>query len=542
MDTSAQQGNGKEHGKENGKSKKTHSLDTRVIAKDAKKKSRMYLKVQEIGSHVGQVSASLQNFVFNHIEESEREIHMKRMYLTLFSLLLLIVLGVVVSKKSQAETAMFYPSSCLGGWTNVAKATGKPDADEKYTNANSAMLPQNTAAELFCGGFAGEIPENKDPKVLILRIAWSKEGETGVEDLASTSTVVGSDFASSSGIILDATGTPAPDFRLASSTEATSTETIKLPAESTSSPQSGIVPSSFMSLLKHLFMSVYAQEETATPETQSIPPTTDPVFPQEPQVEPPVVEQPSSTDVSSVPIDTPPESTTTPENALISPVDTKGTGTTTEQSNASTSTAQTTTEEATSTQHASSFFEVEYTFDGVTWNFLGGVSLEDLRATQFEIPIPENVSWDDLSKLQIHVKRVENADQAPTIFLDGMTLEVEVQDLEGRKREQVITNVVSTSEQFAGKGGVNGDAPFLLVMSSSTYGVVLYDASSTQIYRTQAAQNENAYPVDTLPYGNYILVATNDLNWCANQTYEECTHATSTYVGEVVFTVARPIR
>lgn len=550
------------------------------VPKKPKKKSdgtsrrrRVYLKVQEIGSRAEQVHISLQNFVFKHIEESEREIHMKHLYLTVFSFFLLIFLGFYVSKKTQAETAMFYPSSCLGGWTNVENATGKPDADGGYTDGNSAILPSNTQTDLFCGGFNGDIPDNKDPKVLILRVAWSTEGKM-VESEATT-TVVGTNFASSSKEILEATTTP--EFQLATTTAtstgptATSTEnkandtssstpppsTQTAPAVDTPEenlPISTSTPQSFFDFFKHFFLSAYAQEtsDAASSSTPSSDQKSDtpsvtlsatssngaaslPAISSTSSIEEETIE--ATSDPSTVPVDTPPASTTTQEsmkeNPLVDPINTLG-----EASSSETLTDALVS--ATATPEKPPFFEIEYTFDGVTWNTLGGVALEDLQATQFEIPIPEHATWSDLSKLQIHIKRVENVDRAPMVFLDGIALEIEVQDAEGRVKETAIKDVLNTNQQFIGTS-TNEDTPSLFVMSSSSYGVVLYDASGTLMYRTQAAQNQNYFPVEDLPYGNYTLVATNDPNWCANMTYDECKGASSTYVGEIHFTVARPV-
>ena len=467
---------------------------------------------------------------------------------------------------------MFYPSSCLGGWTNVTKATGKPDVigEKGFSNLNSAILPENTSADLFCGGFTGEIPPNKDPKVLILRVAWSQTGSTSTPEV-----IEGESFASSTGVILYAS--TSPDFI---STEGTTTATttpvqdattsevapkIEQPVkqirekatttESTSSPQTRTWLPTLIAFLKVFTQNVYAEDTTTLP--------TEPTVSTAPSATTETATQTNTTtstqslpiDITStsvatgtqhdVPIDTPaPQKKEVPVDPLVAPVDTPVVathGTSTDVATSSMSGLATTTE-ATSTAKYPPFFEIEYTLDGVIWTTLGGVALKELQATQFEIPIPENATWDDLSKLQIHVKRVSNVDVSPTIFLDGMTLEIETQDFTGKRRNQKIVDIVNNTPQVFVKDVDQGDDVSLFVMSSSTHGVALYNASGTLLYTTQAKENENFYSVHDLDYGSYTFVLTDDKDWCAGKTYEECT-ATSTNVfkGTITFKVTRPL-
>lgn len=516
-----------------------------VSVKPVTKRSiRTYLNVQEIGSNLNEVKLTLQNLIFKRNAEFEKEVRVKRIYLSLASLVLLVVLGVVISKKSQAEVAMFYPTSCLGGWSNLSKATGKPDTDKEngFSNLNSAILPENTTADLFCGGFVGDIPPNKDPKLLVLRITWSTEGSTSTKEAPGLLDMIeGGSFASSSGAILDAPASSSPSFTLtedATSTEiqieevatttetqtqvATTTETFPkevapqeiikeetkpkeesistpasapevapspqtsveqnpqpeivpevIPTPETQAPQSSTWLPKLISFLKVFSPYAYAQEQASSSET-TLPPvvvkveapidvqTTATVTPM--LITEPIIGTVATSTQADVPIDTPvveskieiiedpltspvntPEiasstdeiienkntSTVDENNPLTAPINTPEIETLTSTSTSEIATS--TLEIATSTEITSTttvkyppFFEVEYTLDGITWTPLGGVALEELKATQFGIPIPENASWDDLSKLQIHIKRVENVDNAPTVFLDGITLEVEV--------------------------------------------------------------------------------------------------------------------
>ncbi|MES2214304.1 MAG: hypothetical protein V4465_02895 [Patescibacteria group bacterium] len=81
---------------------------------------------------------------------------------------------------TKADTAVFYPSSCLGGWKHPELATGKPQTDEEadpedYTNGNSAIL-SDASAQIFCGGFQGEIPPGTIPHIVTLSFDWTLKG------------------------------------------------------------------------------------------------------------------------------------------------------------------------------------------------------------------------------------------------------------------------------------------------------------------------------------------------------------------------------
>lgn len=453
------------------------------IAKNGKNRRgrlKEFLRVEEIGSHVNRVKGTLENIVFRGMEESEKEIRAKRMWFSMFALILLIGLGVTISRHAQSEVAIFHPSACLGGWMEIDKATGPPETASGaiFSNANSAILPENTVADMFCGEFKGEIPEDTQPKVLVLRVAWSIDGST------STQVIEGESFASSTIEILDAPASTSPDFMLVEPQPATSTE--EAPSASTTEEQSDALPATqaiqneetsstssevvvpaepvpptepqappvedpqstgfrknTISLLKKLFAHAYAQEtpieeSTTTPLITEVPIEITPAETME------AVQEPS---VLGSPIDTPPiEITETVQepSALESPIDTptnqgeetitQNIATTSEVLELATSTATSTDSEIASTtassteevSHESPLFDILYSFDGTTWETLGSVTLEQLPATQFEIPLKEESSWGELSKLQIHIRRNPVIDIAPTIFLDAITLEVEV--------------------------------------------------------------------------------------------------------------------
>lgn len=75
-------------------------------------------------------------------------------------------------------------------------------------------------------------------------------------------------------------------------------------------------------------------------------------------------------------------------------------------------------------QSPNNFLEVLYTFDGTTWRSLGKVNEASMKYRTFEIPVTATTSWSDMNQLQIKVQPIQRIDVAPTIYLDGIKVEV----------------------------------------------------------------------------------------------------------------------
>ena len=70
---------------------------------------------------------------------------------------------------------------------------------------------------------------------------------------------------------------------------------------------------------------------------------------------------------------------------------------------------------------AENFVDVSYSLNGTVWQDLGQVSEDNWQ--NFSVTIPVS-SWGDINKLQIQLNPLLSVD-APTIYLDGMWLEVD---------------------------------------------------------------------------------------------------------------------
>ncbi len=92
-----------------------------------------------------------------------------------------------------------------------------------------------------------------------------------------------------------------------------------------------------------------------------------------------------------------------------------------------------------STDHLMS---VEYTFNGVDWLPLGTIAANNWKNLSFELPV---ISWEDISKVQVRLKRSLSIDEQPAILLDAMILEVKYSN---DKKEKGSIKSLSDKKSF----------------------------------------------------------------------------------------------
>lgn len=463
----------------------------------------------EIDSHVDKVSKSLEGLVFSYSRHVDKTLQKKHLMLAVSSLALLVVLGSFISPKGKADSSIFYPETCLGGWINPRNAEGEPQTTSngdasQFNDKNSAILPKNTNADIYCGNFTGEFDETTLPTKILVSLSLTKGDELYLE-----TTIEGESFASSSQEILDTASTTEVSFTLVGSSttsllEASSSAATTSPTSSSTNPvlsveniattslpvpvtqeaasAVGSVVEAVKDAILNLFESVQSvQSETDTvvippapteepvpseqPPQQSIEqPAPEPV-PSEPtsllesvlyslfdnvvlkvwaQEEPPTVENAAEEPVIETPlqISEVAEEPITPTNVEVREVSIVESTTTLEIATStaveiSSSTIATTTEvvsvESSSTpsateddenQFQNNFLEVFYTFDGSTWQSLGELNEISMKYRTFEIPVTASTSWTDMSNLQIKIESKKQLDDTPTVYLDGIKVEV----------------------------------------------------------------------------------------------------------------------
>ena len=171
---------------------------------------------------------------------------------------------------TRAESVVFYPSACLGGWNNPDHASGKPEGDQgkrddDYTSDNSAVL-SNISAQIFCGGFKGEIPPESEPKSIRVSFFWTLKAEE--KFVQSSSSVSQIDSVSVSGP--DSTTTPAtqaitPSVSATPSSPIISSTTPDVPA-SLPDQQTPAAPVSFFNVI---IPKVFADEDLSAASTST---------------------------------------------------------------------------------------------------------------------------------------------------------------------------------------------------------------------------------------------------------------------------------
>ena len=510
-------------------------------------------KFPRVDSSIDSVTKSLNDLVFSYSEQVDKSLQKKHVMMAFSSLVLLLVLGSFISPKGKAESSVFYPENCLGGWVNPQYAQGEQETtsngdETQFTKSNSAILPKNTNAEMYCGNFRGTFDQATKPTKILVSLALTKG-----PDLLLEETIESMSFASSSLEILDASpssdvsftlssSTASTTLTLASSTEggtatttasstatdmtvsATSTEgassTVPTTPEvvqatvqsqdATPSVMTGIIeslkdtidtlfssdetsaktdtvvvptpevtpvveqapvpapeptpapapvvetpaPTSWLPTLKNslisaFFQKVFAQiseatssepraiESTAPEPTPISPePATVPSEPESPPVPPEVISvvpeaTPTAEPVVAVPSTVEYESLSSISSSAVDVILSLADGSSTlststleivNNTSSSTLTEATLTED--SNQFQNNFLEVFYSFDGVTWVSLGELNEISMKYRTFEIPVTSSTTWSDMNHLQIKVVSKKNMDDTPTIYLDGIKVEV----------------------------------------------------------------------------------------------------------------------
>ncbi len=144
-------------------------------------------KFPRVDSTIDGVTKSLNDLVFSYSEQVDKSLHKKRILMAISSMVLLLVLGSFISPKGKAESSVFYPETCLGGWINPQYAQGEEETTSngdaaQFNKNNSAVLPKNTNAEMYCGNFKGTFDTATKPTKIIVSLALTKGPDLSLED------------------------------------------------------------------------------------------------------------------------------------------------------------------------------------------------------------------------------------------------------------------------------------------------------------------------------------------------------------------------
>jgi hypothetical protein len=396
-----------------------------------------------------------------------RHLYRRHPVLTSIGALAVVLIVVITADTFQghANTVLWYPKSCLGGWTSSANAAGAPElsplasADE-FTADNSAIL-EDSLSQIFCGEFEGDVPLETMPVSVTLNISWTFKSVAVPAGVTQSDPLDIVESTSTEEIISDEVN-PSSTLEAASSSEsepATAVEPepaapaeVETPAEPMPEPEPAIVPGpepepaaasepdaipepepapaptpanegTPAAWLFRLVRLAFAQEasvsEVVTPEEvvseEPVVIQEDPVVIPEEIVSPEEIITPEEI-VSPEEIITPEEAPTSGE--VVAPEAGAGTG----EVLGITSTTDVSTEISDQGSENGNLLDVRYSIDGENWESLGTIRESNWQNAQVSIPI---LDWDELKKLQISLVSFPVSDIAPVVYLDGMSLTVD---------------------------------------------------------------------------------------------------------------------
>lgn len=331
----------------------------------------------------------------------------------------------------RANIATLYATSCLGGWTNPQLAEGEPDlppgADaELFTAKNSAVL-DGALAQIYCGGFKGEVPPDATPKRVVLNLSWAVVG-SGVPAVPSGPGGGASPAPVPEVLNVDVQATPEQQVEaLLQASEASEAVTVQQqapPPEPVPAPEPAAEPTpepaaAEVSALPFIAVAHAQDEVQPVPEAPAAAPEI------LESVEPSVGAQnvaplPPQTDPTAEPAPPVPEGLKPAESV---PVDTEP-----------------------------AFLEIAYTLDGSTWQTVAKVTAQSWRKLAVELPLE---SWDELAKLQVSLQAVPTVAEQPQVLLDSLYLAVtygsdaaDVQDQPDFSRDTIVQLLADEPNQL----------------------------------------------------------------------------------------------
>lgn len=206
---------------------------------------------EEVGSHIDNVSKSLQDLVFTYSEQVDKALQKKHILMMLSSLVLILVIGSIISPRGKADIATFYPNTCLGGWINPKHAekeleTNSNSDQDQFTRKNSAILDKDAEADIYCGNFTGTFDSATKPTKIIVSLALTNKDillDEVDEKVASTTDVL-TEVGTSSSLLSASSTETVHGSEVSTSSSATSSEEINTASSTPVTEEASSAPSS----------------------------------------------------------------------------------------------------------------------------------------------------------------------------------------------------------------------------------------------------------------------------------------------------------
>lgn len=513
------------------------------------------------------------------ILRSERKNFLKRQFPFLFSkvfLSSLLVICLVASTSNvsflKADSTVFYPTACLGGYDSLKLAEGKPEtaldanADD-FTIENSSYLPENRVADVYCGNFDGKVAEHTVPTVVKLTIHLTlKNKESSISKIETG-------HSSALLEVLDATTTPTLSEPLIQNNSASSSllkreKDVIIPQidkgkESTqvvvpvdvkvTKPEEHTLLKQISSHLSYVVSSVYAEEspQTDVPVTTVISstesPSTSPPSPAQEIVRTVVNNSLDSVATTSV-VGSAVDNVTVSSITVLEPT----IASTTDNASSAVRSVEnhieglsliktivenlnpfSKKETYVATTTANPEYEILYSKGNDTWESLALLGKENTKTVTFILPYTPT-SWKEIVSLQIHIKTLQNFEKRNDLYVDGMELAI-AYDTEV-KTDDVREYVLSNSESLNGKltlhfGSEMSSRKTLDMKAEKEGGIAIYNLDTEALLLTTQLNIATTTfdPNGTLPdFGTFVAVLTDDVGWCGQKVLFDCLSASTT--------------
>jgi hypothetical protein len=381
--------------------------------------------------------------------------------------------------RSRANTVSFYPATCLGGWKDVNRAADKPETSfdifQDVDSDNSAIAAGDQVAELYCGDWKGDMPSDGLLKSAVLRLSWKFLDDSAAFDVSTTTTATTAESSLVDASVLETIGGLFGD---ASSTEPVVALYASDPPADTSHVDSDgtRTPASVLEIIEELL----GGSSSAS----------DPLL---------IQKEPDLIDSNLAPAD---------QQSFLWKL------------------------------FASSVYAeeepiayIEYTLDGVLWKSLATASRTNLPR---EIVLPESDfgSWENLSGLQIKVRRVATISSYPDLLLDGMVININYSEDEipvvvatpSDFKYFRITDVVSNGHMHATVISDDDQGESISIRSDFTGNIRFYnDADYSFAMTSGVGEGDLVIPAYNFSPGLISAVLTHDPEACADRMLDECT-------------------
>ncbi len=418
-------------------------------------------------------------------------LNLKKISYTLIFLTLLILLLYFYKKEAKTEVIFFYPQNCLGSFINPEKAQGEPEVNNPdLINESNSAVYLGGFKEIYCGNFQGPVNEGEIQNITLKfnMVLTDERKEAPIIETTSPKSLIEKIIPSRTIEIINTStdNTQTDTNEIQKATEEINTDKTETNKETTTTPENSPTTETPQSFFYKL---VFAQETQPTAnETQNAANSTQTAADETRTNVNDNNSELMRTDGNEV-------RTSSQEGSYEFASDTP-TATSDEiqpSTMSSTTSTETTTSNpetlTTSAPQIFNYFDIFYTLDGETWQYLGSITNHNWQNITFSIPVND---WLTISKIQIKIQSNPSLDNIPYLYLESMSLEVDfIEKQENDDFEEItpkleeINNLKLSEFDILKIHGINDDlVSFMAVKEDKNY-LFLIELDKNKILRLE---------------------------------------------------------